>query len=82
MLTRLESSLQILRKDPPKTALSRTRANGEIVTYDAPSNTFAITKSDGTPKTMFTLGPKGPSNPRGYDPNEYSSPMDYFMNSY
>jgi pyocin large subunit-like protein len=68
---------------PPTTALARTRAsNGDVVTYDPPSNTLAVTQADGTPKTMFKPGPASTSKPAGYDPSKYSSPLDYYLGSH
>ncbi|MER9852195.1 hypothetical protein NKJ55_33905, partial [Mesorhizobium sp. M0106] len=68
--------------NPPTTALTRTRPNGDVVTFDPPSNTFSVNQADGTPKTMFSPAPASSSNPNGYDPTKYSSPIDYFQNSY
>lgn len=38
---------------PPAGAKTLTRANGDTLIYDAPTNTFAVMTSDGTPRTMF-----------------------------
>ncbi len=39
--------------DPPKKALTMTRANGDRLVYDPESNTFAVATRDGAPRTMF-----------------------------
>lgn len=39
--------------DPPKGALTMTRANGDRLFYDAKSNTFAVATKAGAPRTMF-----------------------------
>lgn len=39
--------------DPPKGALTMTRANGDRLVYDEKSNTFAVATKDGAPRTMF-----------------------------
>jgi RHS repeat-associated protein len=67
---------------PPAGTLSRSRPNGEVVQYNPKSNTFSVNQADGTAKTMYSPAPRSPSNPRGYDPSEYSSPLDYYEKSY
>lgn len=39
--------------DPPREALTLTRANGDRLIYDPDSNTFAVATKDGAPRTMF-----------------------------
>lgn len=39
--------------DPPSGALTKTRANGDKLFYDPPTNTFGVQAADGAPKTMF-----------------------------
>ena len=39
--------------DPPSGALTKTRASGDKLFYDPPSNTFGVQAADGAPKTMF-----------------------------
>lgn len=39
--------------DPPRGALTLTRANGDRLIYDEKSNTFAVATKDGAPRTMF-----------------------------
>jgi pyocin large subunit-like protein len=38
---------------PPKGAETLKRANGDVLIYDAKSNTFAVATKDGAPRTMF-----------------------------
>ena len=68
--------------DPPAGTLTRTRANGEVVMYNPATNTFGILDINGAPKSFYKPAPVSPTNTRGYDPNKYSSPLDYFKNSY
>jgi RHS repeat-associated protein len=39
--------------NPPVGVLSKTRANGDVLLYDAASNTFAVKNAQGVPRTMF-----------------------------
>jgi pyocin large subunit-like protein len=39
--------------DPPKTALTVTRANGDTLMYDPSSGLFAVARKDGAPRTIF-----------------------------
>lgn len=39
--------------DPPRGALTMTRANGDRLVYDEKTNTFAVATRDGAPRTMF-----------------------------
>jgi pyocin large subunit-like protein len=39
--------------DPPKTALTTTRANGDTLMYDPASGLFAVARKDGAPRTVF-----------------------------
>ena len=39
--------------DPPKGAQTLKRRNGDLLIYDAKSNTFAVRSKDGAPRTMF-----------------------------
>lgn len=39
--------------DPPKGAQTLTRRNGDLLIYDAKSNTFAVRSKEGAPRTMF-----------------------------
>jgi pyocin large subunit-like protein len=39
--------------DPPKGALTLTRANGDKLIYDPDANIFAVATKDGAPRTMF-----------------------------
>ncbi|HEX6866951.1 MAG TPA: hypothetical protein VF122_06945 [Caulobacteraceae bacterium] len=39
--------------EPPREALTMTRANGDRLIYDPESNTFAVATKDGAPRTMF-----------------------------
>jgi len=55
--------------EPPKGALSKVRANGEVVVYDPSTNTFGVRAADGTPKTMFKPDPAK---------HHYPSNLDYF----
>ncbi len=55
--------------NPPKGALTRTRANGDVVRYDPKTNTFGVMDKSGTPKTMFKPDPAK----HGYPTN-----LDYF----
>ena len=38
---------------PPSGTLTKTRANGDRLYYQAASNTFAVTDKHGAPRTMF-----------------------------
>jgi hypothetical protein len=70
-----------LHNSPPGT-LSRARSNGEIVKYDPRTNTFGVLAADGAPRTFFKPMPRSSTNPNGYDPKLYSSPLEYFHRSY
>ena len=39
--------------EPPKGALTLTRANGDRLIYDPATNVFAVATKDGAPRTMF-----------------------------
>jgi pyocin large subunit-like protein len=39
--------------DPPRGAAKLTRANGDVLIYDAKTNIFAVATKDGAPRTMF-----------------------------
>ena len=39
--------------DPPKSALSMTRANGDTLMFDPASGLFAVARNDGAPRTVF-----------------------------
>lgn len=39
--------------DPPRGAAMLTRANGDVLIYDAKSNVFAVATKTGAPRTMF-----------------------------
>lgn len=58
--------------------LERIRANGDIVRFDPRSGDLGIITTDGTIRTFFKPAPRTASNPRGYDPNAFESPLDYF----
>ncbi len=66
------------RDNPPTGSLSKVRLNGDRIVYDPASNTLGIFDKNGAPKTMYKPMPKSASNPRGYDPNKFGSPMDYY----
>jgi len=38
---------------PPRGAAKITRANGDVLIYDAKTNVFAVATKDGAPRTMF-----------------------------
>lgn len=40
-------------ENPPRGAQRITRANGDVLIYDAKENVFAVVTSDGAPRTMF-----------------------------
>ncbi len=63
---------------PPAGTLTQIRPNGDVVRYHPASNTFGVMDATGTPRTFFKPAPRSPSNPTGYDPQKYSSPLDYF----
>ncbi|WP_217699385.1 hypothetical protein, partial [Leptospira alexanderi] len=46
--------------------------------YDPQTNTFGAYNPDGSTATFFKPAPESASNLRGYDPTEYSSPLDYW----
>ncbi len=39
--------------DPPRGVAKLTRANGDVLLYDAKQNVFAVATKDGAPRTMF-----------------------------
>ncbi len=39
--------------DPPRGVAKLTRANGDVLLYDARQNVFAVATKDGAPRTMF-----------------------------
>jgi RHS repeat-associated protein len=67
---------------PPAGTLSRTRVDGDVVQFNEKLNTFAISKADGTPVTMYSPAPRSSTNPNGYKTSKYSSALDYFERSY
>jgi RHS repeat-associated protein len=54
---------------PPKGALNKTRKNGDVVVYDAATNTFGVKNANDVPKTMY----KPDTKTHGYKTN-----LDYF----
>ncbi|MEO9299436.1 DUF637 domain-containing protein [Devosia alba] len=71
-------STQSFVTNPPGGTLTKVRPGGDIVFYDPATNTFAVKSANGAPRTMFRPAPRSPSNPNGYNPNLYSSPLEYF----
>ena len=74
--SKFKNSLEYVRgvrkfiKSPPKGTLTKTRPKtGEKVMYHPGSNTFAIVRKDGVPRTMFKPDPKK----HGYKTN-----LDYY----
>ncbi|YCH31512.1 hypothetical protein M1D48_05530 [Erwinia sp. D4-22] len=55
--------------NPPAGTLTKVRSNGETVYYNPSTNTFAVKRADGAPKTMFKPDPAD----HGYKTN-----LDYF----
>lgn len=55
--------------NPPSTALTKVRPNGDVVVYDPISDTFGVRTSNGVPRTMYTPDP----SKHGYPTN-----LDYF----
>ena len=55
--------------NPPAGTLTKVRNNGETVYYNPSTNTFAVKRADGAPKTMFKPDPAD----HGYKTN-----LDYF----
>lgn len=39
--------------NPPAGVLTKARANGDVLLYDAATNTFAVKNAQGVPRTMF-----------------------------
>ena len=39
--------------DPPKSTLTKTRANGDTLMFDPDSGLFAVARKDGAPRTVF-----------------------------
>jgi hypothetical protein len=58
--------------------LETIRSNGDILRYGPQSNTLGVMSKDGNIRTFYKPEPKSPLNPRGYGPQRYSSPQDYF----
>ncbi|MFN3688929.1 hypothetical protein [Salinarimonas sp.] len=63
---------------PPTGSLVRTRSSGDRVIFDPSTNTIAIVSGQGLPRTMYVVAPRSPTNPRGYDPGRFQSPLEYF----
>ncbi len=55
--------------NPPQGILTKVRSNGETVYYNPSTNTFAVKRVDGVPRTMFKPDPSD----HGYKTN-----LDYF----
>jgi filamentous hemagglutinin len=55
--------------NPPSGTLTKVRSNGETVYYNPSTNTFAVKRVDGVPRTMFKPDPSD----HGYKTN-----LDYF----
>jgi hypothetical protein len=53
--------------NPPPTALSKVRANGDVVVYDPASDVFGVRTADGTPRTMFKPDPAEHGYPTNLD---------------
>lgn len=43
--------------NPPSGTLTKVRPNGETVYYNPATNTFAVKRADGVPRTMFKPNP-------------------------
>lgn len=57
----------VLLADHHPGTLTKIRPNREVVFYDPGSNTFAVTTSNGTPKTMFRPDPAQHGFPSNLD---------------
>jgi hypothetical protein len=53
--------------NPPSTALTKVRPNGDVVVYDPVSDTFGVRASSGEPRTMFTPDPSKHGYPSNLD---------------
>jgi hypothetical protein len=62
----------------PNGVLQKTRPNGDIVRFDPATGDFGVVTSNGTIRTYYKPAPASPTNPRGYNPSKYSSPLDYY----
>ena len=71
-------SAEEFMKRPPSGSLSKTRSNGDVLRYHPETNTFGVMDKDGSIRTMFKPAPRSAENPRGYDPNKYKTPLEYF----
>lgn len=47
------AKIEAFTRRPPADAETVTRANGDVLIYQASTNIFAVVSSDGTPRTMF-----------------------------
>jgi filamentous hemagglutinin len=54
-------------KNPPGTALVKTRSNGDTVIYDPASDLFAVATSSGTPRTVYKPDPSMHGHPTNLD---------------
>ena len=54
------------------------RGNGDIIRFNATTGEYGVVSKGGIIRTYYKPAPKSSKNPRGYDPNKYSSPQDYF----
>lgn len=73
---------------PPRGQPSTCDSQGSITTrrpgfttvlrYHPETNTFGVMDKDGSIRTMFKPAPRSAENPRGYDPNKYKTPLEYF----
>lgn len=53
--------------NPPVGSLLKTAKNGDVLLYDAGSNTSAVRTADGVPKTMFRPDPAVHRHPTNLD---------------
>lgn len=67
-----------LTSPKPNGVLEKTRANGDILRFDPATGDFGVVTNGGIIRTYYKPAPASPTNPRGYDPSKYSSPLDYF----
>lgn len=72
-----QKALSFLNNPPPGT-LTKVRTNGDVVRYDPLTNVFGVMDKTGAPRTFYKPAPASATNPRGYDPSKYSSPLEYF----
>ena len=69
---------KFLTSPQSKAILQKTRPDGDFVRYNPATNEYGTMTKEGVIKTYFKPAPRSETNLRGYDPNKYKSPLEYY----